>query len=162
MKARVSDDFDLVLSWEDFGFSEIIWSACSDCEFEVKVKVFLDPGLHFQGPSRFEFSTVCYAVSLRRFAGELRELVSGKRASARYRGSEDMEILIHRREGQADAKGQWITACDLHIELDRSLETTYCGGHFKATLGRLGEPEQLIRAIEEVLKFLKMKDGPGS
>jgi hypothetical protein len=159
MKARVSDEFDLVLSWEDSGRSQITWSACSDCEFEVKATIVLNGGVHYQGPTRFEFTTVCYAYSLRGFADELREFVTGQKDSARYYGSQDMEILIHPREGQAAAKGQWITACDLRFELNRCLDMIYCGGHYKVTLGRLEEPEKLIRSIEEVLRFFKMKDG---
>ena len=38
MKAKVTDEFDLVLSWDD-PRSEITWSACNDCEFEVRAKL---------------------------------------------------------------------------------------------------------------------------
>lgn len=73
-----------------------------------------------------------------------------------------MEILVHRREGQASARGQSITTCDLRFEFHRGLGMIYCGGQLKLTLGRLEEPETLIQAIEEVLRVLRMKDLPDS
>lgn len=161
MKAQVSDEFDLVISWDDFGLSKIIWSACSDCEFEVRVEIGLHRGLNYQEAIRLEFSTTCYASALRDFAGELHDFISGRRDSARYYGSEDMEIRVHCKEGQADAKGQSITACDLRFEMHRSLDLIYCGGRIEMTLGRLDEPKRTIQAIEEVMRVMKMKDGPG-
>ena len=162
MRAQVSDDFDLVISWNDSGLSQITWSACSDGEFEVKAEINILGGLHFQGATRLEFSTVCYAYSLRALALELGELISGKRDSARYCGTEDMIIQVHRKTGEADAKDQSIMVCDLQFQIHRFLDLIHCGGSIEATLGRLEEPKEVIRAINEVMTVLKMKDRPYS
>lgn len=159
MKARITDEFDLVLYWGEGGHSEITWSACSESEFEVSGRICIKGNHHFQGVNRFEFSTFCYADSLHFFADELRNFVSGSRSSARYLGTQDMEILIRKRQGQGYARNESVIACDFRYDTSRSLGLVSCEGAFQITLGSLQEPDNVLKAITEVLRVFQMKEG---
>ena len=158
MKAQVTDDFDLVLRWEDEARCEVVWSPCSNCEFEVTARLWFPPGLNYQGPTRLDFSTTCYAYALRFFADELEEYSSGQRPSADYRGSEDMTIALEERRGQCDFKDRTVIVSVLKYEMMRTVNMVVCDTEFELLLGRPEDPKGTAKAIREVISNLKMDD----
>ena len=158
MKAQVTDNFDLVLRWDDETRCEVVWSASSESEFEVTAKLWFPPGLNYQGPTRLDFSTTCYAYSLRLFADELDDFASGRRASAEYRGSEDMTITLTERSGQCDFADRTVVVCVLKYEMMRSVNMVVCESEFDLTLGRPDDPAGTAKAIREVIASLKLDD----
>jgi len=158
MKAHVTENFDLVLRWDDDSKCEIIWSACSECEFKVTAKLWFPPGLNYQGSTLLEFSTTCYAYALRFFAEELDKFVCGDSATAVYRGSEDMTITIQERHGQADFLSRTIKVCDLRFEMFRTINMVACDSAFEVTLGRPEDARVVAMAIREVMSTLVLDD----
>lgn len=156
MRAEVTDSLDFVLSWNDNGRSTITWSVCSNCEFEVRASLRLDSGVNYQGGTRIEFSTTCYAWALRLFADSLEQFLRGEASEARYCGSEDMTITISTKRGQAACTDFTVVACDLEYEPFRTLNLVWCPGRIAVTLGLLEEGENVVRIIREVLKLLRM------
>lgn len=158
MKAHVNDNFDLVLRWDDEVRCEVVWSACSECEFEVTAKLWFPPGLNYQGPTRLDFSTTCYAYALRFFADELDDFASGRKASAEYRGSEDMTITLREHRGQGDYAERTVVVCDLKYEMMRAVSMVACNTKFELTLGRPDDLRGTAKAIREVIAGLMMDD----
>ena len=157
MKAQVTDNFDLVLRWDD-SRSEISWSGCSNCEFEVRAKLWIPGGVNYQGSTKIEFSTTCYAYALRLFAESLERLAGGQQDRASYRGSEDMEIKILERQGQAGCSDRRIMACDLKFDLLRAVDMVWCDNQIEATLGVCEDAEGVAKAIREVISTLGLDD----
>ena len=158
MKAQITDGFDLVLTWGDDCHCEIIWSACSECEFEVRAKLMFQAGLNYQGSTQLNFSTTCYAYALRFFADELDQLVSGSRTSADYTGSCDMSIRIRDHRGQGDFIDRTIRVCELSFEMIRSIDMVACDSTFVVTLGRPEDPTGVAKAIRQVISSLGLDD----
>jgi hypothetical protein len=158
MKAHISDNFDLVLRWEDDVRCEVVWSPCSECEFEVTAKLWFPPFFHYQGPTRIDFSTTCYAYALRFFADELDAFASGKKTSAEYHGSEDMSITLRERSGQADFAEKTVAVCDLKYEMMTEVDMVTCDAVIELTLGKPVDAAGTAKAIREVLASLKMDD----
>lgn len=158
MKAHISDNFDLVLKWEDDVRCEVVWSPCSECEFEVTAKLWLPPVFNYQGPTRIDFSTTCYAYALRCFADELDTFASGKKTSAEYHGSEDMSITLRWRRGNVDFAEKTVAVCDLKYELSRDVDMVICATVIELTLGKPVDAAGTAKAIREVLASLNMDD----
>ena len=158
MKAHISDSFDLVLRWEDDVRCEIVWSVCSDCEFEVTARLWFAPGLNYQGATRLDFSTTCYAHALRAFADRLDEFAAGRATSAEYWGSQDMSLTVREQRGQADFADRTVVVCDLKYEMIRSVDGVACDTQFEMILGKAEDPKGGAKAIREVIDGLKMKD----
>lgn len=158
MKAQVTDDFKLVLRWDDEACCEIVWSACSESEFEVSAKLWFPSGLNYQGPTRLDFATTCYACALRLFADELDDFASGGKASAEYRGSEDMAIALTERRGQCDFSDRTLVVCILKYEMMRTINMVACETEFELALGKPSDPEGTAKAIREVIASLQMDD----
>ena len=158
MKAQITDDFDLVLRWDDESRCEVVWSPCSNCEFEVTARLWFPPRLNYQGPTRLDFSTTCYAYALRFFADELEEFSSGQRPAAEYRGSEDMTIAIQERRGQCAFKNRTVIFSVLKYKMMRSVNMVACDTEFELVLGRPDDPKGTAKAIREVISKLKMDD----
>lgn len=158
MKAQVTDNFELVLRWEDECRCEIVWAACSESEFEVTAKLWFPPGLNYQGPTRLDFSTTCHAYALRFFADALDDLASGRKTSAEYQGSEDMAIVLAEKQGQCDFADRTITVCVLKYEMMRAINMVVCDTEFEMALGRPEDTSGTAKAIREVLARLKMDD----
>ena len=158
MKAHVTDNFDLVLRWDDEVRCEVVWSPCSECEFEVMAKLWFPPGLNYQGPAHISFSTTCYAYSLRFFANELEAFAAGRATSAEYHGSQDMTLTLRERRSQADFAEKTVVVCDLRYEMIRIVDGIACDMVFELTLGRPVDAAGAAKAIRGVIASLKMDD----
>ena len=156
MRAEITDELDLILSWDDAGRNTIKWSVCSNCEFEVNVSLHLDSQMNYQGRTCIEFSTTCYAWALRLFADSIEKFVAGTEPKAEYVGSEDMSITIGEKKGQGDFSSATATTCDLDYEPFRFIDDVWCSGQINVTLGILTEGEATVRSIRQVLNLLKV------
>lgn len=156
MNAHVTENFDLVLRWDDEARCEIVWSPCSNCEFEVTARLWFPPGLNYQGPTRLDFSTTCYAFALRLFAEELDGVVSGKRTTAVYRGSEDMTIAIQEWKGRCDFKNRTVMVSVLKYEMMRTVNLVACDTEFELIVGKPEDFKGTAKAINEVISALEM------
>jgi len=158
MKAQITDDFDLVLRWDDEARCEIVWSACSNCEFEVVAKLWFPQGLNYQGPTSIEFSTTCYAYALRFFADELDEFAAERKATVEYHGSEDMTIQLQERRGQCGFKDRTVMVSVLKYKMMRSVNMVVCDTEFELALGRPEDLKGAAKAIRDVISTLKLDD----
>jgi hypothetical protein len=155
MHAELTDNLDLILSWSDRGTNTLTWSVCSKCEFEVRASLHLDSGMNYQGCTRIEFSTTCYAWALRLFADSLEQFLRGNAPEAQYCGS-DLSITISSKQGQGDCTDKTAILCDLEYEPFRSLNLVCCSGRISVTLGILKEGENAVRSIRKVLNLLQV------
>lgn len=96
--------------------------------------------------------------SLRFFADELDEFASGRRASAEYRGSEDMTITLTERSGPCHFANRTVVVCVLKDEMMRAVNMIVCDTEFDLTLGRPDDPAGTAKAIREVIASLKLDD----
>lgn len=158
MKAHITDNFDLVLRWENEARCEIVWSACSKCEFEVVAKLWFPSGINYQGATRIDFSTTCYAYALRFFADQLDDFSSGRKKSAEYHGSQDMIITLRERRGQCDYADRTIVVCDLKYRMMRTIDMVVCDTEFEFPLGKPDDPKGVAKAIREVITSLQIDD----
>ena len=118
--------------------------------------------MNYQGATQIEFSTRCYAYALSSFAESLERLSLGQQDTAKYLGSEDMEINILERQGQADCADHRILACDLEYDLMRAVDMVSCENRIEVTLGICEDPEGVAKAIREVVSTLGLDGDRGT
>ncbi|BDS07385.1 hypothetical protein NT6N_24250 [Oceaniferula spumae] len=158
MKAEITDSFDLILRWDNESRSQITWSACSSCEFDIVATLWVPPGCNYQGASKIELRTTCYAFSLRCFADDLVRFVAGDITDIEYTGSDDLRLMVRKRKGQCDYKDRSIVACDLQYDFFRAVDHVACDSKLNLTLGILEDPAGCSNAIRSVIETLDIDD----
>ena len=158
MKAEITDNFDLILKWNNQSRSRIIWSACSNCEFDVAAELWIPPDVNYQGASKIELHTTCYAFSLSCFADDLDKFVAGDISDFEYNGTDDMRLMITKRNGQCENVDKSIRACDLRYDFFRTFDGVVCNNVLDLTLGVLEDPSGCAKAIRSVIQELNIDD----
>ena len=149
MQANVTDDLELVLRWRDGGESTVRFALASSSEFTVTVHVCRERGLNYQGDTTIALQTMCYGHDLDRFSAELRSMVQGAAASARFINTgEDFEIRIapHERDGRR------VTMSELRYRHHSDVGDS----ELVLPVGTAEDLLQTATAITEIIRLLKV------
>jgi hypothetical protein len=157
MRATITEAYDLELRWEAGGARRIVFEPVSESEFEVRVDLHLTEGLNYQTPTRISFSTTCYARSLWDFRDSLSALERGDIDSARYCGTEDMELLVGVEAQQPEIGQRKALICTLVYEPFQILEEIALPGSLRVPLGGIENIEEVVRVMSEFTSVLKMR-----
>ncbi len=157
MRARITDAYDLEFRWEECGIRRIVFKPISNSEFEVCVDLYLTEGLNYQTPTRISFSTTCYARSLWGFRDSLSKLTIEDTDSAKYYGSQDMEILVGIESEKPNIGSRTTRICTLIYEPFQLFDMIAFPGQIKIPLGGVEDLGGTIKTMNEFISVLKMQ-----